>query len=461
MNHVYLRELDPSANDSLAKIASLIPAASRVLDVGTGSGALGRFLQTQQCVVDGLTYSSAEAELAKPAYSSLHVLDLEQTLPSSVFGDLQYDIIVCADVLEHVRNAAFVLADLRELLAANGRILISIPNATFMGVIYGLMGNRFVRTSEGLLDITHVQFFDRQGLVNLIDAAGLKVLECRDVLKGLEDSEFAALDTLALPTSMRSYIESLPDAGTYQFVWALGRNDNVPTGTLEADIPSIPRFQIQARFAAQFFCDLGDGFNEADSYFAWGKLDEEPQILKFQALQLAGARRIRIDFSDRPGVFEFFGFRLLDATGDCLWEWNGDWASDITMNDCEWPPAQGTYGGRLVRAVGPDPWVSFCTSSNLWDKATRAELKLTAPQPYSDAAFSWSTYRYQQIVLGLTSEVQALSSELREEQERRHHMELRCVEISRELRDLYASTSWRITSCLRRLGRVVSSKPGI
>ncbi len=198
MKHVYFREIDPGANDSLATIARKISPHSKVLDVGTGSGALGRYLKKSRCTVDGITYSEEEALQAQTGYDRIEVVNLENTLPSTRFAVHSYDVIVCADILEHLRNAMELLTDLHSLLAPKGRILLSIPNATYMGVLFGLLASRFVRTQEGVLDATHVNFFDRQGLEQLVERAGYRIAAVLDVRKGLIDSEFSALDTLAL-----------------------------------------------------------------------------------------------------------------------------------------------------------------------------------------------------------------------------------------------------------------------
>ena len=320
-----------------------------------------------------------------------------------------------------------------------------------------------MRTSEGLLDATHVNFFDRKGLSDLIAGAGFKLLECHDVVKGLEHSEFAKLDITAFPKVLISYVLSRVDAGTYQFVWSLARQDDALASGVGTAVPSIPQLDIRPRFAAQLFCDSGNGFMESESYYAWGVLEEVPQVLVFEHLQLAGIRNLRIDFSDRPGVFEFFGLRLLDTLGKCLWDWSGDWASNIQVNQCEWLPVRGLNGGRMVRATGPDPWVSFPLTDTQWDKANMAELRLTAPQPYLDAAFLWSNNRYQELVATLSSELkgshrenQSLLLKLMDEKEQHNAAKSRNAELAKELETVYASVSWWVTGWLRVLKRICS-----
>ena len=434
MQHVYSREVNPDADDSLARIVSMIPDGARVLDVGTGSGALGRYLGQHQCKVDGLTYAAAEAELAKPSYVRLQLMDLEQTLPSSVFGDARYDYIVCADILEHLRNAPAVLADLRDLLAPDGRILISIPNPTHLGVILGLLGGRFARPEEGLLDKTHVQFMDRQGLEAMVRSAVLAVVEYRNVRKGIHQSEFFTADFSALPPMIRSYVISLPDADTYQFVWMLKTRNGADV--VESPPRTMPTIDVRPRFAAKLFLDQGQGFAEPD--YAWGLLDEVPQTLVFDGLDMTNTRALRLDPGDRAGMLEFFHLRLLDAQGNIVWEWLGDWSSDLRIHACELPAAHGIQGGRLMRIRNWDASITFNAPVSGWKTAARAELRMTAPLPYLDAAFAWTG-----------GKIFELSGQLQHAQE--HLMALR-----HELDGVYASSSWRLTGWLRALKRRLS-----
>ena len=98
--HVYRREISASEPTSLSVIAGLIEPGSVVLDLGTGSGALGRHLHEHKAsVVDGVTYNDAEAVLARSHYRRIEVADLEAVPLVSLFAEQRYDCIVCADLL--------------------------------------------------------------------------------------------------------------------------------------------------------------------------------------------------------------------------------------------------------------------------------------------------------------------------------------------------------------------------
>lgn len=456
MKHIYHREIDPTANDSLARIVQSIPSACRVLDVGTGDGALGRYLCGAGCHVDGITYSEDEAMLARNNYAHIAILDLEKTLPSlSLTGGI-YDVVVCADILEHLRNPLEILRDLRSLLSKDGFVLLSIPNATYMGVIFELMGGRFSRTREGILDATHVCFYDRHSLSELINLAGFRIQAVSDVRKGLADSEFSLLDIQALPKHVLHYVESLPDADVYQFVWTLVASEHQGPA-LSRTLPSRPDFSISARFAAQIFWDFGTDFDESSCAYAWGVLHENPQTLNFSLSLTEKPKRLRIDFADRAGVFEFFSFNLIDADGCLLFKWQGDWFSSLQLNDCEILSTTGPNEGRLFRATGNDPWVSL-PAEEKWISAVRAELTITAPQRYQDAALVWAEHRFRDTTQLLQAQLANITESLRlsladhasTRQALTHALNER-DKLAQIVHEMQSSSSWRITAGLRRL----------
>lgn len=383
--HVYVRDVKGEQDDSLAKIAALVPRGSTVLDVGTGSGALGQHLSSNNdCIVDGITYNQQEAALAKPHYRRLLVMDLERQALDGCFGPALYDVIVCADVLEHLRNASDVLRALSGLLKPDGIVLVSIPNVTHLGVILSLMAGRFVRTREGLLDSTHVHFMDRVALRELVESAGFQVAHEAVVQRNLVQTEFAQLNFQALPPVVRAYVQALPDASVYQFVWML--TPRLASALSGADgavvtLPDAPLIGQVPRFRAQLFLDRGQGFSEDDCIEAFGVQSEGVQTLVFPMAELTNLQAMRLDFADRPGQMEFVSLVALDDAGQTVWSWFGEWAANLVYHQCDWTGARGWFGGRVVRAIGHDPWVRIPLNDVQWTAVRRVVLSITSPQP--------------------------------------------------------------------------------
>lgn len=216
--HTYERTVDPESGDSLALIAARIAPGSTVLELGLATGYFSRYLTEQkQCQVDGVELDEAMAEKARPWCRTLLVADLEQVRLDEHFPQGAYDYIICADVLEHLYKPDALLAQLKGLLKGDGRVIISIPNIAYGGLILDLIAGNFRYRDEGLLDRTHIRFYTRSGFLALMESLGYGVDDVEPVNMAFEDSEFyTRLEGLSVP--LKNYLFSRPDADAYQFI---------------------------------------------------------------------------------------------------------------------------------------------------------------------------------------------------------------------------------------------------
>src|SRR5262249_15033008 len=102
--------------------------------------------------------------------------DLEQGLPP-IAG--RFDFILCADVLEHLREPQKLLRELRFLLAREGRLLASLPNSGHAYFRWNVLLGRFPAHDRGLFDRTHLHFYTWRGWMELFAAAGWRIEQVR------------------------------------------------------------------------------------------------------------------------------------------------------------------------------------------------------------------------------------------------------------------------------------------
>jgi SAM-dependent methyltransferase len=95
-------------------------AAATCLDVGCGEQPLRGQLQAA-----GFSYVSLDVQ-QNASGTVDHVGAIDGTLPASL-ASLQFDFIVCTEVLEHVSNWPAAFANLASLLKPGGRLLITCP----------------------------------------------------------------------------------------------------------------------------------------------------------------------------------------------------------------------------------------------------------------------------------------------------------------------------------------------
>jgi 2-polyprenyl-3-methyl-5-hydroxy-6-metoxy-1,4-benzoquinol methylase len=146
----------------------------RVLDVGCGEGgANGPLRASGATQITGVELQPGPAAKAADVYERVEVGDAAEALMR--ISD-EFDTILCYDVLEHLVDPAVVLTRLRELVAADGRLHVSTPNARH----WSLAGDLIVRGTFGYSefghrDATHLRWFTRKDLRHLLAQTGWAV----------------------------------------------------------------------------------------------------------------------------------------------------------------------------------------------------------------------------------------------------------------------------------------------
>jgi 2-polyprenyl-3-methyl-5-hydroxy-6-metoxy-1,4-benzoquinol methylase len=352
----YARVVDPEAADSLSRLARRIRPGAAVLDVGTASGALGRYLGGQKgCVVDGVERDLGVAALARRHYRRLVIADLDVSDPAGLAPPKTYDYVVCADVLEHLRDPGRVLAGLRGLLREGGQLLISIPNAGYAPFLAELLDGQLRYRPVGLLDETHLRFVTRASLERMIAAAGFATVVLERVVKPAHESEFDTRSLEALPPAVRLFLDRSPEAYTYQFVVQAAPLGDAPPAA--ASLPEGDRWPLPLRFVARLYWrPAGSSFNQERQVQALGEIGAGRQTLRFTLPPEAGAvSGLLLEPADRQTVLELQALRVYGPAGS-LWSWSGC-AEDLSRSPHERITFVEGYEGEGVRAVvwAPEP----------------------------------------------------------------------------------------------------------
>ena len=158
------------------EVIDRIPAgSSRILDIGCGTGAMGRGIRTRWGDVHlvGIEKDPARAFGARAYYD--RVVEADAALWKPDFAAESFDAIILADVLEHVENPAMLLKRYVPFLSSHGVMVLSVPNIRYHEVLSGLAQGRFDYQEQGILDRSHLRFFTRKTLVELLESSGLQV----------------------------------------------------------------------------------------------------------------------------------------------------------------------------------------------------------------------------------------------------------------------------------------------
>jgi trans-aconitate methyltransferase len=207
-------------------------APAVVLDVGCFCGASGEWLKKKypQARVVGIEPSAKAAAEARKRLDAVLQGRLEEVdLSQADVGPRSVDVIVLADVLEHMYDPWRALGMLRPLLRGEGVILASIPNIRNWAIMEQLAQGDFPYAESGLLDITHIRFFTRQGVQRMFEETGFTIEamtatpdpRCESILGSLQCSPPVTLDTPSMQIKNQTH-EQLSELATLQY-WLRAR----------------------------------------------------------------------------------------------------------------------------------------------------------------------------------------------------------------------------------------------
>ncbi|MCF8132019.1 MAG: methyltransferase domain-containing protein [Synechococcus sp. Tobar2m-G35] len=156
-----------------------IPATARtVLEVGCGSGALGQAFKARQPAVTWVGIEAESSAAARAIGRLDHVLGGDVEDPALALPPLPpLDCLIYGDVLEHLRDPWACLQRQATWLADDGLLLACIPNVQHWSVLQQLLQGRWPRQDEGLFDRTHLRWFTRQSIIELVAGCGLVLHE--------------------------------------------------------------------------------------------------------------------------------------------------------------------------------------------------------------------------------------------------------------------------------------------
>ncbi|HNW09365.1 MAG TPA: class I SAM-dependent methyltransferase [bacterium] len=139
-------------------------AGQRILDVGCASGYLAKELKQPDNFVAGLDISEKFINELQQRLDAAWSFDLERDDWPPEFIDNKFDLIICAEVLEHLFDIDGSLQRLKEVLKSDGKIIISTPNF--------LLWNNRIRMLLGRYGEKEI-FYD-WGHIHLMSYNGLK-----------------------------------------------------------------------------------------------------------------------------------------------------------------------------------------------------------------------------------------------------------------------------------------------
>jgi SAM-dependent methyltransferase len=202
-------------NRALLELAvdALRSGAPNVLDVGAGAGANTRELRRRlpEAFLVGVEPNAKAAALARAACDEVFEGPVDRFFEHAD-TDRRFHLVLLSDVLEHLVDPLSLLRALRRHPSTrDAALVVSVPNYAVWYNRAKTLAGAFSYSWSGLYDRTHLRFFTRRSLRELLERAGLSIEKERStpsivqsgapLLRRLFDAELEAGDHLSLAES--------------------------------------------------------------------------------------------------------------------------------------------------------------------------------------------------------------------------------------------------------------------
>ncbi|WHH57416.1 methyltransferase domain-containing protein [Petroclostridium sp. X23] len=259
----YETNIDFDKDSTLTCILKQIKKNSTVLEFGPATGYMTKYLKQE------LNCNVYIVEVEKKAFS--HAIqyadggllgDIEGYAWKEKFKQIKFDYICFADVLEHLRNPREVVQESLTLLKDDGRLFVSIPNIAHNAIIINLINNKFEYKKTGLLDDTHIHFFTKHSLDQLLESSDMVVEKEEAIYNNVEDTEFN-ISFADVEGNVAEALQNRRFANVYQYVFSAIKRSyyekNKNNIILMRNIREYSRL-----YSTALYLDIGEGFKETE-----------------------------------------------------------------------------------------------------------------------------------------------------------------------------------------------------
>jgi ubiquinone/menaquinone biosynthesis C-methylase UbiE len=145
----------------------------RALDLGCGDGRLSGLIPAAHLTLADVSAVALERAGRRLPEAARVELEPDAALP---LEDSAFDLVVCAEVLEHVRDVQLLLSEARRVLRPGGALAATTP-AHGRSDGLAILARGFERSFDPLSP--HLRFLTRRSLGGLLEGMGFDVRSMR------------------------------------------------------------------------------------------------------------------------------------------------------------------------------------------------------------------------------------------------------------------------------------------
>jgi len=207
-------------NNARTKQVLMTGTDKRVIDFGCSTGYVSKVLKQRGCHVVGIEVDPEAAEKAGEVCDRVVVGDIDEMDLAEELGGETFDVGLFGDVLEHLKYPQRALILARSLLAPGGYVVVSVPNIAHASIRLMLLKGEFNYEETGILDDTHLKYYTKKSIVDLLEGCGYIVDQVDWTEQRIARGRLTeVLDPLGL-SNMEEVVKafSSPEAVAFQYV---------------------------------------------------------------------------------------------------------------------------------------------------------------------------------------------------------------------------------------------------
>lgn len=219
VKHTYEYAVDLQGDTAPARVVRMVGTHKKVLEIGAGPGSITKHLKhANHCHITALELDEDAIVKLSPFCDKVYRGNLnDPTWVAPLKEEGRFEVVVAADVLEHLYDPLTVLKQMGSFVDEKGCIVISLPHVGHSAIHACLLDENFAYRDWGLLDRTHIRFFGIKNIQALFEEAGLKITQAEFVVRTPQQTEFAEVWG-KLPPNTRRVLSENPFGLVYQVV---------------------------------------------------------------------------------------------------------------------------------------------------------------------------------------------------------------------------------------------------
>ncbi len=165
-------------------VISLLPSQPRqkVLEIGAGGGDTLLYIKVNELASEVMGVEllrMPDSNQQHPLIDKFQIADIEQENVNA--PEEYFDIIICADILEHLADPWGCVARISRHLKKGGRLISSIPNIRECKTLFRIffLGDFRYDAKGGIMDNTHLRFFCKKNIRQLMNTDSLSPIYCK------------------------------------------------------------------------------------------------------------------------------------------------------------------------------------------------------------------------------------------------------------------------------------------